>query len=99
MIVLRSFHVCSGTSFGAKLLSPANVRLMALVTELLERLVPFVHASDKGSTRSSSGEATVIAGIASCQRLAATLEQDLLGLCEACRECTGPHPPLLHQDH
>ena len=49
---------------------------MALVTKLLERLVPFVHAYDKGSTRSGSGEASVIATIASSQRLAAMLEQD-----------------------
>ncbi|CAE7032353.1 unnamed protein product [Symbiodinium natans] len=64
------------TSLAAKVLTPSNIRLLALTTEWLSLVSPFVHEYDRGAAKSESAPTSSTARISNCSRLCENLKQD-----------------------
>ncbi|CAE7192465.1 unnamed protein product, partial [Symbiodinium natans] len=57
-------------------LTPSNIRLLALTTEWLSLVSPFVHEYDRGAAKSESAPTSSTARISNCSRLCENLKQD-----------------------
>ncbi|CAE7337953.1 unnamed protein product, partial [Symbiodinium necroappetens] len=68
--------------FAPEVLSPSNIRLLALATEWLTMASHFVHEYDGGSTKEGAepAQSSAVANVARCSRLTLALEQDRTGL-------------------